>query len=112
MAQTFKSVNYEAADVLAWTSIYTAPSNVGDTSIALGLQFANTGVTSAKVGARLIDASTSASPAFAQNIDIPVGTALNVIAGKLVLEASDEIEIKNDVVSNISAILSVLEITV
>lgn len=90
MAEVFK--NFPYAMTTTNGTAYTCPS--GKTAIVLCLQVTNVdGSVSADATVSWVDASQSnlATP-LVKSCPIPAGGALNVLAGKLVLEAGDAVK--------------------
>ena len=90
MAETFR--NFPYAMTTTSGTAYTCPS--GKTAIVLCLQVTNVdGAVSANATVSWTDASQSnlATP-LVKSCPIPAGGALNVLAGKLVLEAGDAVK--------------------
>ena len=102
MANTFK--NYVASSVgTTATTVYTAPS--ATTSVVIGCNVANSGSTAIAVDVQL------GSTYVVKAAPIPVGSALSVLDGKIILEATDTLVVTSDTASSADVIVSVLEQT-
>lgn len=99
MANTFK--NYTGAATTTGSSIYTVPS--GTTAVVIGMNLANkdTGTQTASV--------QLGSTYIIKDAPIPPGSALSVLDGKIILEASEVITVTGDNDNQVDVILSVLE---
>jgi hypothetical protein len=110
MANTFK--NATVAVTASPATVYTAPASAGDVAIVLQLQAANVGSGTHPVTATLTRVSgTPTITHLAKNVSVPLNAAIGLIAGKLVLEAGDSVQVNSDAVSQIEINLSALEIT-
>lgn len=90
MAEAFK--NFPYAMTMTNGTAYTCPS--GKTAIVLCLQVTNVdGTVSADATVSWTDASQSGlETCLVKSCPIPAGGALNILAGKLVLESGDSIK--------------------
>ena len=102
MANTFK--NYTSSSVgTTPATTYTVPS--ATTAVTIGLNIAN--VTSSQI---IVDVQC-AGVYVVKDAPIPAGSALSVLDGKIILEATDTVVVTSDTASSADVILSVLEQT-
>ena len=119
MANTFKVVSHDVMPAGAGTpeDLYTTPGST--TTVVLGLILANVHTAQITVSVKLVSDTTGGGRAAAntttfllKDAPIPVGGSLEILAGnKVVLEATDQIEIDCSVTDKVSATLSIMEIT-
>tara|TARA_R110002049_G_scaffold68591_1_gene177841 strand:+ start:404 stop:769 length:366 start_codon:yes stop_codon:yes gene_type:complete len=121
MANTFKVVNFAAEPAGAGTPyvVYTAGSGV--TTIVLGLVLSNIHTAQVTATVRLVsdtanravtNNTANGTSIIVQNAPIPVGSALELMAGnKVVVETTDQITIDCSVADKLSGTLSIMEIT-
>jgi len=121
MANTFKTVTFAAEPASAGTPyvMYTAASGV--TTVVLGLVLANIHTAQVTATVRLVSDTgsrggsnnvTNGTSIIVKDAPIPVGGALELLAGnKVVLEATDQITIDCSVADKVSGTLSIMEIT-
>ena len=119
MANTFKVVSHDVMPASAGTpeDLYTTPGST--TTVVLGLILANVHTAQITVSVKLVSDTTGGGRAAAntttfllKDAPIPVGGSLEILAGnKVVLEATDQIEIDCSVTDKVSATLSIMEIT-
>jgi len=121
MANTFKVVNFAAEPASAGTPyvMYTAAS--GTTTIILGLVLSNLHTSQVTATVNLVsdtanravtNNAANATSVVVKNAPIPVGGALELMAGnKVVLETTDQITIDCSVADKLSGTLSIMEIT-
>jgi hypothetical protein len=107
MANTFKNARAAATSSLA--TVYTVPSST--TAIVLLAQATNVGSGAQAVTFCWYDASGSVKTELVKLLSVPEKAAVGLIAGKLVLEASDYLQVQSTASSLIELSLSVLEIT-
>ena len=107
MANTFK--NGRAAATASLATVYTVPS--ATTSIVLLAQATNVGSGAQAVTFCWYDASGSVKTELVKLLSVPEKASVGLIAGKLVLEASDYLQIQSTASSLIEFSFSVLEIT-
>ena len=100
MANTFK--NYTSTGVgTSPTTVYTVPA--ATTSVTIGLNVAN-------VSASQITIDVQCAGAYViKGAPIPAGSALSVLDGKIILEATDTLVVTSSVISSADVLLSVLE---
>jgi len=107
MANTFK--NGRAAATASLATVYTVPS--ATTSIVLLAQATNVGSGAQAVTFCWYDASGSVKTELVKLLSVPEKAAVGLIAGKLVLETGDYMQIQSTASSLIEFSFSVLEIT-
>ena len=107
MANTFK--NGRAAATASLATVYTVPSST--TAIVLLAQATNVGSGAQAVTFCWYDSSGSVKTELVKLLSVPEKAAVGLIAGKLVLEASDYLQIQSTASSLIEFSFSVLEIT-
>jgi len=113
MANTFKLKTKAGIDA-SLVTIYTVPSST--TTVIIGLTIANikgASVTAdVKVISDTVDTETNVDVYVAKNIPLPAGSSVEVMAGnKIVLQATDKIQVKGSVADAVDATLSIMEIT-
>ena len=89
MANTFKVLNWSAAAAAA-SNLYTVTH---------------------PVSATVKDTSATNTEFIAKAISVPLNAAIGLVAGKLVMETTDVLDVFSDGTSQIDVTLSVLEIT-
>ena len=116
MANTFKIKSNDAMPTSAGTflTLYTVPAST--TAVVLGLILCNVHTTAVTASVKLIsntvDTETNQDTLVAKDVDIPAGSSLEVLSGsKLILQATDALEIDCSVSAKIDASLSIMEIT-
>ena len=107
MANTFK--NGRAAVTASLATVYTVPAST--TSIVLLAQATNVGSGAQAVTFCWYDASGTVKTELVKLLSVPEKAAVGLIAGKLVLEAGDYMQVSAGAVSVIELSISVLEIT-
>ena len=107
MANTFK--NGRAAATASLATVYTVPSST--TAIVLLAQATNVGSGAQAVTFCWYDATGSVKTELVKLLSVPEKAAVGLIAGKLVLEASDYLQVHSTASSLIELSFSVLEIT-
>ena len=107
MANTFK--NGRAAATASLVTVYTVPAST--TSIVLLAQATNVGSGAQAVTFCWYDASGSVKTELVKLLSVPEKAAVGLIAGKLVLETGDYMQIQSTASSLIEFSFSVLEIT-
>ena len=113
MANTFKLKTRAGIDT-ALVPVYTVPSST--TAVIIGLTIANIKGTSITADAKVIsdtsDVETNADVYLAKDIPLPAGSSVEVMAGnKIVLQATDVVQVKGSVTDAVDVILSIMEIT-
>ena len=116
MANTFKVKTNAAMPVSAGTplTLYTGKSST--TTVVIGLILCNVHTTSVTASVKLVsntsDTETNEDVLLVKDVSIPAGSSLELLSGgKVVLQATDVIQIDCSVASKIDATLSILEIT-
>jgi len=107
MANTFK--NGRAAATASLATVYTVPAST--TSIVLLAQATNVGSGAQAVTFCWYDASGTVKTELVKLLSVPEKAAVGLIAGKLVLEAGDYLQVQSTASSLIELSISVLEIT-
>lgn len=102
MANTFK--NYTSLAVgTSNTTVYTVPASTS--TVTIGMNLAN-------IETSQINVSVQAAGAYVvKDAPIPAGSALSVLDGKIVLEATDTVVVSSSANSSVDVLLSVLEQT-
>ena len=111
MANAFKNKGLAGIGT-SFTTAYTCPSST--TSTIIGMTVANISSSSnITVGVRVYDNSAGAYYTIVNYASIPIGGSLVVVGGdqKIVLEASDTIQVYSSSSGNADAFLSILEQT-
>lgn len=97
----------------ALTTIYTVPT--GATAVIIGAQVANVHVAAtpldANVDLAVLDVGTGSSFYLTRNLTVPVGSAIDLVTGKVVLKAGDVIQARGDIETALDLVLAVLEVT-
>ena len=102
MANTFK--NYTGASIgTSPSTVYTVPAST--VAVIIGLNLANRTASSVTVDVQL------GSTYIVKGAPVPTGSALSVLAGKIIAETTETIVVTSDTASSIDAIVSVLEQT-
>jgi len=100
MANTFK--NYVSTGVgTTPETVYTVPAST--TAVVIGCNIANTTNAAVYVDVQL------GSTYIIKGAPIPAGSALSVLDGKIILEATETIVVTSDTLTSADVILSVLE---
>ena len=113
MANTFKLKTKAGIDA-SLVTVYTVPA--ATTAVIIGLTIANikgASVTAdAKVISNTVDVETNVDVYVIKDIPLPAGSSVEVMAGnKIVLQATDAIQVKGSVADAVDATLSIMEIT-
>ena len=113
MANTFKLKTKAGIDATL-VDVYTVPSST--TTVVIGLTIANIKGASVTADVKVIsdtsDSETNADVYIAKDIPLPAGSSVEVMAGnKIVLQATDKIQVKGSVADAVDATLSIMEIT-
>lgn len=102
MPNTFK--NYTTAIVgTAGQGVYTVPT--GTTAVMIGCNIAN--VSSSTINVDVLIKGIH----LVKNVIIPAGSAISVLDGKVILEASDTVFVESSAAASADVIVSVLEQT-
>jgi len=115
MANTFKLKTKAGIDATL-VDVYTVPSSPDTTTVVIGLTIANIKGASVTADVKVIsdtsDSETNADVYIAKDIPLPAGSSVEVMAGnKIVLKATDKIQVKGSVADAVDATLSIMEIT-
>ena len=105
MANTFKA--YRAALGASASVVYTVPALT--TAIVLMAQAANVDTVTVPVTATWNDGTNDTH--LVKNLDVPAKAAVNLLSGKLVLEAGDTLSANSDASNKVELTISLLEIT-
>ena len=113
MANTFKLKTKAGIDA-SLVTVYTVPSST--TTVIIGLTIANIKGASVTADVKVIsdtsDTETNADVYIVKDIPLPAGSSVEVMAGnKIVLQATDKIQVKGSVTDAVDAVLSIMEIT-
>ena len=113
MANTFKLKTKAGIDA-SLVTVYTVPS--ATTTVIIGLTIANIKGASVTADVKIIsdtsDTETNADVYIVKDIPLPAGSSVEVMAGnKIVLKATDAIQVKGSVADAVDATLSIMEIT-
>ena len=115
MANTFKLKTFEEGATAVNTNIatYTVPAST--TTIIIGLTISNITGNSITVDAQIVsttnDVTTNVSSYIGKDLPIPSGSALDVLAGKVVLQTGDTIVVQSDTLASVNISMSIMEIT-
>ena len=119
MANTFKVVSHDVMPASSGTpeDLYTCPSST--TTIILGMVLANVHTSQVTVSVKLVSdtsgggrTATNTTTFLLKDAPLPVGSSLEILSGnKVVLEASDKIQIDCSVADKASVTMSIMEIT-
>ena len=119
MANTFKVVSDDVMPASSGTpeDLYTCPGST--TTIILGMVLANVHTSQVTVSVKLVSTTsgggrtaTNTTTFLLKDAPLPVGSSLEILSGnKVVLEASDKIQIDCSVADKASITMSIMEIT-
>ena len=115
MANTFKLKTFEQGATAVNTNIatYTVPAST--TTIIIGLTISNITGNSITVDAQIVsttnDVTTNVSSYIGKDLPIPSGSALDVLAGKVVLQTGDTIVVQSDTLASVNISMCIMEIT-
>ena len=119
MANTFKVVSHDVMPASSGTpeDLYTCPGST--TTIILGMVLANVHTSQVTVSVKLVSTTsgggstaTNTTTYLLKDAPLPVGSSLEILSGnKVVLEASDKIQIDCSVADKASVTMSIMEIT-
>ena len=119
MANTFKVVSHDVMPASSGTpeDLYTCPGST--TTIILGMVHANVHTSQVTVSVKLVSTTsgggrtaTNTTTFLLKDAPLPVGSSLEILSGnKVVLEASDKIQIDCSVADKASVTMSIMEIT-
>ncbi len=110
MANTFKLKTKDGSSTGANTdmTVYTVPSST--TCVVIGCTIANITASAITVDAK-IENNDGDNIEIGRNLPIPTGSSLDILAGKIVMEASDILKIQSDTANSTSIALSIMEQT-
>ena len=119
MANTFKVVSHDVMPASSGTpeDLYTCPGST--TTIILGMVLANVHTSQVTVSVKLVSdtsgggrTATNTTTFLLKDAPLPVGSSLEILSGnKVVLEATDKIQIDCSVADKASVTMSIMEIT-
>lgn len=116
MANTFKLKTNAAMPASSGTplTLYTVPSST--TTVLIGLMLCNVHTSQVTVDIVLesdtSDTETNETVKLADNVPIPAGSSLELLAGnKVIMQTTDVLKIDCSVTAKIDATLSIMEIT-
>ena len=108
MANNFK-LKTKASVGVNTVGIYTVPT--ATTTTVIGITLANVSGGGINVGVGITRASAD-NISILKNVPIPQGSSLEFMGGnKLVLEATDTLTVKSDVISSLDVALTIMEMT-
>ena len=109
MANTFKSVTSGSIGTTL-TDVYTCPA--ATTTIILGASMANIDNNPIGGSIKLAKSGSLDDVFIVKQAPVPVGSTVEVMSGnKVVLEASDKLQMQSDTASSLDTIVSLLEIS-
>jgi len=115
MANTFKLKTFVQGAVAVNTNISTYTVPASRTTIVIGLTISNITTNSITVDAQIVsttnDVTTNVSSYIGKDLPIPAGSSLDVLAGKVVLQATDTIVVQSDTLASVNITMSIMEIT-
>ena len=119
MANTFRVVSHDVMPASSGTpeDLYTCPGST--TTIILGMVLANVHTSQVTTSVKLVSTTsgggrtaTNTTTFLLKDAPLPVGSSLEILSGnKVVLEASDKIQIDCSVADKASITMSIMEIT-
>ena len=119
MANTFKVVSHDIMPASAGTpeALYTSPSST--TTVILGMVLSNVHTSQVTASVKLVSdtsgggrTATNTTTFLLKDAPVPVGSSLEILSGsKVVLEATDAIQIDCSVTDKVSVTMSIMEIT-
>ncbi len=116
MANTFKVKTNAAMPASAGTPLTLYTGKSATTTVVIGLILCNVHSTSVTASVKLVsntsDTETNEDVLLVKDVSIPAGSSLELLSGgKVVIQATDVIQIDCSVANKIDATLSILEIT-
>tara|TARA_Y100001938_G_C7813951_1_gene293263 strand:+ start:5 stop:355 length:351 start_codon:yes stop_codon:yes gene_type:complete len=116
MANTFKVKTNAAMPASAGTPLTLYTGKSATTTVVIGLVLCNVHTTSVTASVKLVsntsDTETNEDVLLVKDVSIPSGSSLELLSGgKVVIQATDVIQIDCSVANKIDATLSILEIT-
>lgn len=110
MANTFKNASLADVSSGSYDTLYTAPAST--TTVILGVAITNKTSNAVTVQVQFSDSSAASTHQLLENISIPGGTTLEVLAGqKYILETGDALKCQAGTASAVDVIAGVMEIT-
>ena len=119
MANTFKVVSHDVMPASSGTpeDLYTCPGST--TTVVLGLVMANVHTSQVTASVKLVSTTsgggrtaTNTTTFLLKDAPIPTGSSLEILScNKVVLEASDKLQIDCSVADKVSITLSIMEIS-
>ncbi len=119
MANTFKVVSHDVMPASAGTAedLYTCPGST--TTVVLGLVMSNVHTSQVTASVKLVSdtsgggrSATNTTTFLLKDAPIPTGSSLEILSGnKVVLEATDKLQIDCSVADKVSITLSIMEIS-
>lgn len=111
MASTFRRAFAHLATDL--TDIYECPPDT--TAVIIGAQGSNVHVAATPLDANIdlgiLDVDDVSVFYLVRNLTIPVGSAIDLVTGKVVLKAGDKIQARGDIELALDLVVAVLEVT-
>ncbi len=113
MAETFKLRTGASVSNSALEEIYTVPSNT--TSVIVGGILSNISSSIITADVQIVTASTTGENGddvyLVKTVQIPSGSSLEIIEGKVVLETGDKVKVLASASAALDVAFSVMEIT-
>ena len=110
MANTFLLKTKDGSSTGATTDMTVYTVGAGKTTVIIGLTIANITAGSITVNAT-IENNDGDNISIAKNLPIPTGSSLDILAGKIVMEASDVLKVQSNTANATSIALSIMEIS-
>lgn len=110
MANTFLLKTKDGSSTGANTDMTVYTVGAGKTTVIIGCTIANITASSITVDAK-IENNDGDNIEIGRNLPIPTGSSLDILAGKIVMEASDILKIQSDTANSTSIALSIMEIS-
>jgi hypothetical protein len=115
MANTFK-LKTDTAVGTTLTTVYTVPASPATTTIIIGCLLANIHASAqVKASVKIVTVATSGENGddvfLIKGVPVPFGSSLEIVEGKIVMQAGDIIKVESDTAASIDVALSVLEQT-
>ena len=110
MPNTFKLKTETGGSTGANTdlTIYTVPSST--TTVVIGCTISNTIASSITIDAKIENADGD-NIYIGKDLPVPSGSALDILAGKIVMETSDVLKVQSDTANSFDVALSIMEQT-
>jgi len=110
MANTFLLKTKDGSSTGANTDMTVYTVGAGKTTVIIGLTIANITASSITVNAT-IDNNDGDNISIGKSLPIPTGSSLDILAGKIVMEASDVLKVQSNTANATSIALSIMEIS-